>query len=36
MLKIEGCTKAGRTTVRVKKKHADGKAGKASPINKST
>jgi hypothetical protein len=36
VLKIEGCAKEGRTTVRVKKQHADGKAGERSPNNKLT
>jgi hypothetical protein len=30
MIKIEGCTKAGRTIVIVKNQHADRKVGKAS------
>jgi hypothetical protein len=31
VLKIEGCAKAGRTTVRVKKQHADRKTGEINP-----
>jgi hypothetical protein len=31
VLKIEGHAKAGRTTVRVQKQHAEGKEGKAKP-----
>jgi hypothetical protein len=36
MPKVEICTKAGRTTVRVQKQHAEVKEGKASANNKST
>jgi hypothetical protein len=36
VLKIEGRRKVGRTIVRVKKKHADGKAGESSSNNQLT
>jgi len=36
VIKIEGCEKAGRTTIRMKKHHADGKVGESNPKNKST
>jgi len=36
MLKIEGCTKSRRRTVRVQKKHANGKSSESNPNSELT